>query len=175
MRTVTEHTKVYPFEELSEDGQDKAIELLHDLNVSFEWWDLTYEDAANIGLKITEFDIDRGSFCHGDWTEDAEDVARLIIEQHGEACETHKDAKAFQEELDMLEKEYFANPDYDPEYKDFEDSDNYTSACLEFLRTVCEDYRIMLQKGYEYLTSEEKIIEAIKANEYEFTEDGKIF
>jgi predicted transcriptional regulator len=32
----------------------------------------------------------------------------------------------------------------------------------------------MLQKEYEYLTSEEAIIETIEANEYEFTEKGEM-
>jgi hypothetical protein len=43
-----------------------------------------------------------------------------------------------------------------------------------FLRSLLEDYRIMLQKEYEYLTSEETIIETIEANEYEFTEKGEM-
>ena len=34
--------------------------------------------------------------------------------------------------------------------------------------------RIILQKEYEYQTSEEAIIETIKANDCEFTEDGKL-
>jgi len=33
----------------------------------------------------------------------------------------------------------------------------------------------MLQKEYEYETSEEAIVETIKANEYEFTEDGNLY
>ena len=32
----------------------------------------------------------------------------------------------------------------------------------------------MLRNEYEYLTSEEAVIESIRANEYEFTEDGKL-
>ena len=45
----------------------------------------------------------------------------------------------------------------------------------DFLKSLCEDYRILLQHQYEYLTSEEVIIETIEANEYEFTQDGKRF
>ena len=44
----------------------------------------------------------------------------------------------------------------------------------EFLKSLLEDYSIILQKEYEYQTSEEAIIESIKANDYEFTEDGKL-
>jgi hypothetical protein len=42
----------------------------------------------------------------------------------------------------------------------------------EFLKSLCEDYSIMLQNESEYLQSDAAIIEAINANEYEFLEDG---
>jgi hypothetical protein len=34
---------------------------------------------------------------------------------------------------------------------------------------------LTLEKEYEYLTSEETIKESLIANEYDFTEDGKIY
>ena len=45
----------------------------------------------------------------------------------------------------------------------------------EFRRSILEDYRIILQTEFEYLTSEEAIVEIIEANEYEFTADGHIY
>ena len=68
MRIDVKKTKVYPFDELSEDAKQRALESLFDVNVYYEWWDSTHEDAALIGLKITEFDVDRDSFCRGDRT-----------------------------------------------------------------------------------------------------------
>jgi hypothetical protein len=44
----------------------------------------------------------------------------------------------------------------------------------EFLKSLLEDYRIILSKEYDYLTSRESIIETIEANEYEFDENGNI-
>ena len=168
-------TKVYPFDELSDEAKETAIEKMYDINIFYEWWESVYDDAATIGLVIEEFDIDRGSYCRGKWNEDAEDTAHLILERHGEACETHKDATAFLEECHEAKKVYNAQPDYDPDYEEFTESDEYEELCEEFQRTICEDYRIILQKEYEYLTSEEVIIETIEANEYEFTEDGKLY
>lgn len=165
MRIETITRKLYPFDELSEDAKDKAIESLYDTNVHFDWWDDTYEDAAQIGLKITEFDIDRGSYVKGDWTEDADNVARLIIENHGGKCETHKDATTFLSNLAKEKKGWG---------EDFEVEDAYEDMCREFERAICEDYRILLQQEYEYLSSRKAIIETIEANEYEFTEDGKL-
>jgi len=154
---------IYKFEELSEDAQDKALELLGDINIDYDWFDTTYEDAANIGLKIEGFDIGRGNYCKGHFTQSAEDVAKAIIENHGKDCETYKTASAYLEELNKIKAK---TPDDEDIYSDDEDA--------EFLRSLCEDYRIMLQKDYEYLTGREAIIETIKANEYEFTEEGKL-
>ena len=42
-----------------------------------------------------------------------------------------------------------------------------------FLYALREDYRITLQKELEYMQSTEQIEETIRANEYEFTEEGK--
>ena len=173
MREDTVTTKVCPFDELSDEAKEKAVESLYDINVDYEWWDSVYDDAATIGLKITEFDLDRGAYCRGDWTEVAEDVARLILENHGKACETYKDAWEFQNAVGVQGSIFEDRGDYDPEYEEFTDSDQYQELCEEFRRTICEDYRIILQKEYEYRTSEEAIIETIEANEYEFTEDGK--
>ena len=55
----TRTCNVYTFEELSPEGQRKAIERYYDINVDHEWWRYTYDDAEDIGLKITEFDLDR--------------------------------------------------------------------------------------------------------------------
>jgi hypothetical protein len=45
----------------------------------------------------------------------------------------------------------------------------------EFLHNLLEDYRVMLQQEYDYLTSKDAVIETINANEYDFTEDGKLW
>ena len=104
MREDVKITKVYRFDELTEEAKEKAIEKLWDINVDYEWWDCVFEDAKTIGLEITEFDIDRGSYCKGKWIEDAEDAARLILENHGEVCETYKDAINFQAELKQAQE-----------------------------------------------------------------------
>jgi hypothetical protein len=42
------------------------------------------------------------------------------------------------------------------------------------VKSLLEDYSIMLQNDCEYLTSDKSIIEMIEAHEYFFTENGKI-
>lgn len=144
---------------LTDEQKDNAIEKLWDINVNFDWWQFTYEDAANIGLQITGFDIYRGSYCTVELIDDLHTVILSIIREHGENCETYKTAKEFEARLIFNEDNEIENLD------ELED---------EFLHSIGEDYRIILQHEYEYQTSKEAIIETIEANEYEFDEDGNI-
>lgn len=148
-------TKVYPFAELLDDAKEKAIENLANINVNYEWWESVFEDAKNVGIKLTEFALDRGSYCRGT-IDDTIDTARAILKEHGDTCETWQTAKDF----------------HDAVAKDGEDTVDFDSLCLEFKYSLLEDYRIVLQQEYEHLTSEQAIIETIEANEYEFTVGG---
>lgn len=158
--------KVYKFDELTEEGKRKAVENLYDINIDHGWWNYIYEDAENIGIKITEFDIDRGAYCHGDIITSAPEVIEAIIANHGKDCETYKTAMRYKPTFDELATLR------DGDDNSFEDK--FEGAEHEFLQDILEDYRIMLQKEYEYQTSEEAIIETIDANDYEFTENGKL-
>ena len=169
MRTETTTRTLYTFDELSEEAKGKAIEGLYDLNVFFDWWDGVYEDAKEIGLKIESFDLGRHQI-EGRFTQSAEDVAQAIIKDHGPDCETFKTATKFLKDLEGSRRAWaIMNPD---EVDNEPDTDEELEK--EFLQSLLEDYRIMLRQEYEYLTSDEAIIESIKANEYEFTEDGKL-
>ncbi len=158
---------VYKFEELSEKAQDNVLERLSDINVDYGWWESTFEDAKNIGLKLTEFELNRGSYCKGEFTQSAKDVAKAIIKEHGKDCETHKTAQAHLKAGGELEDEALKN-DVPLDEIDTDEID------AEFLKSLLEDYRIILQHEYEYMPSKEAILETISANEYEFTEDGRI-
>lgn len=177
-------TKVYQFHELSDEAKEKAIEKLYDINVDYDWWDLTYDDAAEIGLVITEFDLGRGSYVKGKFIEYEIDVANKIIENHGDQCETYRTAQDYlverrrlvaeqcQDEADQICEAF----DYQEGFYgiDFNDLDT-EDIDREFLRSLCEDYRIILQKEYEWLTSEESIIETIENGDFEFTKDGSVW
>lgn len=171
MRTEIITRNLYKFDELSDDAKDKAVERLYDINVDYDWWQWTYDDAEEIGLKLTGFDLDRGSYCKGEFINTAENVAQKIIENHGDTCETYKDAQNYLRDLEIAiakNLEENADCDYPEDYLDTEEIDD------EFLRNLLEDYRISLQKEWDYLTSREAIIETIESNDYEFDEDGNL-
>jgi hypothetical protein len=160
---------LYEFAELTPDIQQHVLNTLYDINVDYNWWDSTYEDAANIGLKITGFDLVLGSYCKGSFINTAIECAENIIEEHGEQCETYKTALKYLANLIEVREKYknTGEDDWDEE-SELENTED------EFLNDLLEDYRIILQHEYDYLTSKEAIIEIITANEYLFTIDGKI-
>ena len=164
-------TKAYKFDELSPEAQEKAIEKLWDCNVEFgDWWNYTYEDAENVGLKITDFDLDYHTI-HGEFTDSADYTASKIMENHGMTCETYLTARGYIQERDQFLKtaerdEYGELATYKLEHE-LEDIEK------DFLSSLLEDYRMMLNKEYDYLTGREAIIETIQENEWEFTENGK--
>ena len=155
MRTI--RTKIYKFSELSKEAQQKAIENLSGINVDYDWWQSIYEDAENVGLKITSFDLDRNRHAKGKFTGYAIDTAKDILEEHGKDCETYKTAEKFMSDYDNT---------LDEDIEELEE---------DFLKSLLEDYSIMLQKECEYLQTEEAIKETIEANDYEFTREGKQF
>ena len=176
MKTITTKTVVYKFDELDKQQRQEAIENLYDINVDHDWWDGVYDDAANVGIKITSFDIDRGSYCNGD-IYCILDTAEKIIEEHGEHCETHKTAADYLESRAELVKKHSDGKNLDIVAEDNEyDFDNECDDLdEEFKKSILEDYRIMLSNEYDYLTGKEAIIDTIQANDYDFTADGKLF
>jgi hypothetical protein len=164
----------YKFNELSEDAQAKAIDELRDINTEHEWWDNMYDDAENVGLKITSFDLDRNRHADGKFIESAEHCANKIIADHGDMCETYKTAENYLSERDSLidtwerddDGEFINEGDMDDKLNELDD---------DFLVDILEDYSILLQNEYEYRCTDEAVIETIDANEYDFLESGKIF
>jgi len=76
--------------------------------------------------------------------------------------------------------------EWQPVFDDYmdPDSEHYESSDLEdklmelenqFHKELQEDYLSMLRREYEYLTSEEVIIEALECNGYEFLDNGSIY
>ena len=142
------------------------------INVDFDWWDFTYDDAKEVGLKITGFGLDRNRHATGEFILSANEVAQNILNNHGETCGTYKTAENFLNEWQPIFDDYMDS-----------DSDNYESNELEtqmieiednLLNSLLEDYSIILQNESEYLMSDEAILETIQSNEYTFNEYGKI-
>lgn len=169
MRTI--QTNVYKFEELSEQGKQQAINNLSSINIDFDWWQYTYLDAKNVGININNFELDR-TIDIGMY--DYQETANKIIKEHGETCDTHKNAKQFIAERDALVSRYSDGGNKVPEENENNFDCELDELESEYKKSLEEDYLSMLRNEYEYLSSREAIIETIECNDYEFTEDGKL-
>ena len=137
---------LYEFNELSEPAKKVAINEFCDINIGYDWWSNVYEDANNIQLKLTSFN-DR-YWPEIEFLQSPIDTANEIILNHGEHCDTYQHATHFLIGV-------------------YNESD--------FIRNLKAEYRIMLREEYDYLISDEVIIESIECNEYLFTDKGKFY
>lgn len=167
MKTVTREFKVFTFAELSEEAREKVLMDMCDLNVDYDWWGCTYEDAQIIGCKISSFDTGRANSIEFELLTGIEDCYNLIKKNHGEACNTYLIA------LDIETKH--TNLLTDTLLSDNTFSDGIDNLEEDFRQRLGEEYLSMLCKEYEYSTSNKAIIETIESNDYEFLEDGKLF
>lgn len=169
MTTETTTRTLYKFNELSEKSQQKALEdhasfTMETNDYSFHY---VHEDAKRIGLKIISLDDHRSN--RGRFITNATACADAIMKEHGESCETFKEAEAFRKAWNKLEDSYNHDDDMpcgvQCELEELEET---------FLHDLLEEYRLMLNREQEFRLSREQLIENIKANEYEYTEDGKL-
>ena len=161
----TRNYNVYKFDELTEKQQANVIQNYYDINVNHEWYESVYEDAENIGLKITGFDIDRASYVEGDLICDFQDCIEKILKDHGQSCDTFKLASEYKPKLTAIRAILETDESAYDELEGLEKG---------FIQELSECYLSMLRKEYEYLTSSEAIKETIECNDYWFNDSLKI-
>lgn len=159
MKTIQINT--YQFSELDEKAQQYAIKKLEDINVDYNWWESSYQDAETIGLKLTGFTFDRYNIT-GEFIDSAFDIANKIISEHGETCDTHQAA------LNYIE-------DYNAAISHGVGDAHLNELDKDFLNALLRCYYKQLQNEYDHLISKEAIIESIESNDFEFTIKGIIF
>ena len=147
MRTI--EIKIFKFDELSSEAKGHAVEQLSDINVSdMIWWEFICDDAKDIGLDIVEFDLYSNRYKIKP-IYDFSKIKELILKNHGKETETYKIA-------------------HQCDLRNFNQKHN-------MIQGLKKAYIKMLDNEYEYLTGEPAIIETIKANDYEFYENGKLY
>lgn len=149
MKTIK--INIYEFDELGEQAKSKALTDYVYFNFQDDWWRNIYEDAERVYLKLNGFDIDRGAYCNGEWMVDAGKSANAIIAEHGDGTATYLLAKAYLQKLNATEDE----------------QDN-------FLINLLTEYHQMLVREYDYLSSDDAIIDAFNDSDQLFTGDGQL-
>ena len=178
---ITKTITLYAIDELSETAREKAIQELWDINVDCEWWDFIVEEAAKFGIRIDEFDLDHRTI-KGGLTEQLLDSAQSIISETGSSCDIHTVAEEYVEKYMEAYKEWRKNQDEDGceawtddnWLTEFKYSDEDGELCDEYKKAILEEYLVILRREEDYLTSSSAILDTIRANEYTFTEEGKM-
>ena len=151
-----------------EKSKEAAIESFYDINTDFDWYTYTFEyfieQLEKIGLTCDSFhfDLDRDNYIQMINPKCINE--RLFLKYCKVDLRTKEAKKVIVEYGVTIGTGRISN--YIEEY-----DNNYTQC----LNDKLSDFLTDLKKEYEYLTSEESIIETIKCNEYDFTSDGKVF
>jgi hypothetical protein len=172
MKTKTITT--YSYNELTGKAKERAYNTLAKW-ASEDWFNSIDEDAKQIGLNITDIDVDRRE-CNGEFLSSAMETADLIISNHGKDCDTTALANNFISTYDKLVEKYSDGEDlskvtYENEYEFDGLADELED---EFLKDLLQEYLIMARKEIEFQSSEDYINEFAEGNDYEFDELGKI-
>jgi hypothetical protein len=159
MRTIT--IKVYEYNELTDKAKARARDWYLEGVFDYGWWENIYEDAANVGIKITSFD---SYHAEGSIITSAPEVIEDIRANHGKTCNTYKIATIHEPIFQELE----ASRDKDDET--FED--RFIVAEANFLREILAAYHKILDDEENYMQSNEYLEAGILGNEYEFDVSG---
>lgn len=82
--------------------------------------------------------------------------------------------KAFRLWLPEQDEDTSGNHAEEKWLRDFSYEDEANELAEDYRRAILEDYLFLLRDEYEYLTSRDAVVESIQANDYLFTEDGKL-
>lgn len=197
MRTV--ETKVYTFEELSDEAKQVALDRHREINAHDGWWDPIYEGltekAKEAGFEVQDIYFsgfwsqgDGAMFTYKGFNDNilkgfvaqlqlSEEDKQLILSQ-GVVSGKGLHRGHYYHEKSCDHYVYLESNDPDFEYAtDLIDGldgafENYVTEVYEDL---CGQLYKDLEEYYNELTSDEYVGEMLIENEYEFTEDGKIF
>lgn len=174
-------TTVYEYHELpTETAKAAAREWLQEAaaqewpqeaTTDHGWWYHTYQDAGDVGLKITAFDL-YAKTISAEFITSAPEVAETITGNHGKDRATYKAAHDYLRELDVIGPACAA--------EDGSEERNTWEAKREeidngFLKALHKAYIDMLESEYKYLCSIEHIAKFAEANGYTFTAMGRRF
>jgi hypothetical protein len=186
METRVIKYKAYKYDELSDEAKDKALEVMADINVDYDWWDSTVEYIAEewgnkygIEFKPDSLCFDLGPhrqlYFHGQGSIWVSQPYRLAYAATGRRGYGLQAAKSI---LDLgFTTHYYGGGDGRTalEITDYRRA-NAPDLPVDFddwFRGLCGDFFNSLDKEYEYLTSREAVEETIRINEFDFYEDGR--
>ena len=194
MRTIEQ--TVYQFKELGDDAKAKALETLWDINLHEDWHEFLIGDfKANSQFDVTKVYFS-GFSSQGDgaimeyqdveffdaWVDsiDLPNWKKAVLK----ACEVSASGKHRGHYYHSGCCEHSFGFDYPNDYHTKSDCENVFEFCDKWMEKFeeeitdrygdeCGELYSTLEKEYDWMLSEEQVIETIEANEYEFTAEGE--
>jgi hypothetical protein len=169
MKTI--EVKLYKFNELPEEVQDKVITNNRGINTeNSDWWYFSFDTWKEVGVRIEHFDLykmDIGISLFYSEEQTAESILSFLGDN-----ENYEFARRYLEYKKKLDKTYENEFDEWGECEEYDDElydanhlfqDDLKNALLSWLR-----------EEMEYCESDQAIIDTIEANDYDFDINGKI-
>ena len=178
-------TEVFKFDELSDEGKEKAVDRLRESNVDYDWWDARsnlYPEAVNevMGIEPGDkiyFNIDRNWYLQYRDIQVIDFKEKVFLTWLGIPARlqigldvgfTNKTYGGSSAASTAVEFYWNGQHDLPSKYQAYLDNaeevfSDWVERCLRILRDE-----------YEYLISDEAIIETIEANEFEFLASGEL-
>jgi hypothetical protein len=188
VRTV--ETKVYKFDELNDNAKERAREWYRHGGFDYEWWDATYDDAKTC-LALAGFDVEKiyfsgfwsqgdGACFEGSWSAADTKPVKAMRAHAPKDKELHRIAAAMRAiarkdkaaSMSVRHRGHYSHEGC-TEFNVEARTAFLEEAIIETSRDAMRWIYKSLEREYEYLISDEQVDESIRANEYEFTEDGQ--
>jgi hypothetical protein len=171
MKTQTINT--FLFSELNEKAKEFALNKYRELGISDYWYEDTYYDAKQNGIRLTGFDLDRGQKIEGEFIWSEIEVAEKLEDEFAEGTNMNNLASIFLKDrlricdsFEFVDGAPIKEDELEAELNDLE---------YQFQKDVLQEYWKLLQLEYEYLFSDEFLADHFDNNECQFTENGKLF
>lgn len=197
MKTVIEEKTIYTYDELSDEAKEKAREWFISGYDHEQWWDSVYDDAKTVAA-LFGLDINKIYFS-GFWSQGDGACFEGSYRYETGGLRAVKEYAPQDEELHnivlMLQRAQVAN--FYQVYGTVSHRGHYYhSGCMSFdlidnrgyrygikdkssfedvLRRFADWIYERLENEWDYLTSDECVEESIRANEYQFLEDGNVY
>jgi hypothetical protein len=196
----TKQIELYEFDELPEGVKKNVLEKNRHINTDYEWYDFLFDDWKEkleaIGFENPNISF-IGFYSQGDgasFTCKNVDVVRFLTSQKkkGEFKNILKAIKGNTHEINVaIERinhhyghEYTVTVNTEIVYYGDGEPEKYAALeteegglqelVIETARSLMRKIYRELEKEYEYLTSDEAVIDTIKANKYTFRANGKM-
>ncbi len=206
MKTV--EVKLYKFDELSKEVQDKVLSKNRDINVHDDWHEFIIEDWINEEVPSKGFDATRiyysGFWSQGDGamfeydgikddllnkfldtmligTEPLSPMRKQWILNNVSVSASGKHRGHYYHEKCCSHSIYWEVDNGDLHWSTtfhqwlMSFADDFEAFVVEEYEYICRELYRTLEKEYDYFTEDEQIAEALRDNDYDFTEDGDFY